>query len=100
MNLDLEMPRHVARQKESGMSLWVYCKQHGISYHSMQYWKKKLRKLDCKKLTPGKDMFIELAPPSQKETFSNRGQGLGDPPPVIPQVELTFPNGMILKIYG
>lgn len=99
MNTDIDMPRHVARQKESGMSVWAYCQQHDIGYHSMQYWIKKLRKLDSKKVTPPKEMFIELAP-SEKETFSNLGCSLSDSPPVTPQVELTFPSGLILKIYG
>lgn len=99
MNNDIDMPRHVARQKESGMSVWVYCQQHGIGYHRMQYWIKKLRKLDCKKVTPSKEMFIELAP-FEKETLSNLGRGLGDTSPGTPQVELAFPSGLILKIYG
>ena len=99
MNKDIEMTQHVARQKESGMSVWAYCQQHDIGYHSMQYWIKKLRKLNCKKVTLPKEMFIELAP-SEKETFSNPGRSLRDNPPVAPQVELTFPSGLTMKIYG
>jgi len=99
MNIDIDMSQHVARQKESGLSVWVYCQQNGIGYHRMQYWIKKIRRLGSSAVAPSKEMFIELAP-SQKETFSSRGRGLGDPPPVIPQVELTFPSGLILKVYG
>jgi hypothetical protein len=99
MNKDIEMPQHVVRQKESGMSVWTYCQHNGIGYHSMQYWIKKLRRLDCKSVTPAKDLFIELAP-SQKETFSIQGSSLGNPRPLTTQVELTFPNGLILKIFG
>ena len=99
MNKDIEITQHVAHQKESGMSVWAYCQQHGVGYHRMQYWIKKLRKLDCQKVSPSKEMFIELAP-SEKETFSNRGRSINDTPPVTPQVELTFPSGLILKIYG
>jgi len=99
MNNDIEITQHVARQKESGMSVQSYCQQHGIGYHRMQYWIKKIRRLGASSVAPAKEMFIELSP-FEKETLSNLGRGLGDTPPVTPQVELTFPSGLILKIYG
>lgn len=81
------------------MSVWSYCRQNSIGYHRMQYWIKKLRRLDPRAATPAKEMFVELSP-SPKAAFSSQISGFGGPPPGNPRVELTFPGGLILKIYG
>jgi len=34
--------KHVVAQKASGLSRAEYCRQHGLSYHAMTYWQRKL----------------------------------------------------------
>jgi len=99
MSKDIEMAEHVARLNESGLTVWVYCLQNGIAYHSMQYWIKKVRRQNSVPLRQKKGMFIELSS-SKKEDFRSRVCGFADQPPAPAQVELAFPGGLILKIYG
>jgi len=98
MRKDIEMPEHVCRQKESGLTIWAYCQQNGVAYHSMQYWIKKMRKQKSPPVVRKKDLFIELAPSSPKESF-HKG-AFGESPPAHPQIELSFPSGLVVKIYG
>jgi len=99
MSKDIEMAEHVARLHESKLTVPAYCRQNGITYHSMQYWIKKVRRQDSGTDRQKKGMFIELSS-SKKEDFSSRACGFADPPPAPAQVELAFPGGLILKIYG
>jgi hypothetical protein len=98
MSKDIEMPEHVCRQKESGLTIWAYCQQNGVAYHSMQYWIKKMRKQKPLPVGRKKDLFIELTPSSTKEDFNK--EALGVSPPSHPQIELSFPSGLVVKIYG
>jgi len=96
MKKKIKMRHHVARHKESGMSIRDYSHQNGIGYYSMRYWIKKLGNPNCGTIAPSEDLFIELAP-FQKEIVSSQMQQLDAS--VTPHVELTFPGGLILKIY-
>jgi len=98
MKKNIKMRHHVARHKERGMSIRDYSHQNGIGYYSMRYWIKKLGNLNCGAVAPCLDLFIELAP-FQKEIVSSQMQQLDASASVIPHVELTFPGGLILKIY-
>lgn len=35
---------HISAQKKSGLSRAAYCKAHGLSYHAVTYWIRKLSK--------------------------------------------------------
>ena len=79
MNKENEMAQHVARLHESKLTVPAYCRQNGITYHSMQYWIKKVRRQNSSPLGQKKGMFIELSS-SKKEDFSSRACGFADPP--------------------
>lgn len=99
MNKELEMPVHVSRYRESGLPISAYCQQNGLTYHSMQYWIKKLRKTTTIAPAPKKETFVELSS-SRKEYFSSNPSPFPDQTALGPQVELTFASGLVVKIYG
>jgi len=92
------MFEHVLRHKESGLSISAYSQENGISYHSMHYWIKKYRRITATESFTDKEVFVELSThPSSKSGNSNKSGSNPVAPPA--QVELTFPSGLVLKIY-
>ncbi|TVQ20499.1 MAG: hypothetical protein EA361_00100 [Bacteroidetes bacterium] len=99
MSKDIKMPEHVARIKESGLSVPEYCRQHGIPYQRMQYWIRKLRKVTANTIATNEDMFVELSC-SQNEKFRCNTGHFTNQTNLRKQAELAFPGGLVLKIYG
>jgi hypothetical protein len=99
MDKEITMPDHVMRHRESGLAVSAYCLQNGITYHSMQYWIKKLRGTTPSPLAPKKEMFVELSSLS-KDDFTRSPKHFPDHAAPHPQVELTFASGLVVKIYG
>ena len=53
----LDWSENIKRQKLSNLSENAWCQEHGVSYHTFQYWKKKIHpKNDSRK----KEQFIEI----------------------------------------
>ena len=91
-DLSQEMFEHVTRQRESGMTVANYAKQIGITQCKLQYWIRKFNAQEAVKNTDFK--FIDL---SSFDTSGHYSKALE--PQSNPQITLTFPNGMCLKIY-
>ncbi len=105
------MLEHVALQQRSGKTIASYAKQIGVSRYKMQYWvsKYKARQKTQKIESDSSLKFIDLA------SFGIKDQSVGSNSPAessatttevpsmqderLPQMTLTFPNGMSLKIY-
>jgi hypothetical protein len=88
---EAEMSSMVELWKQSNQTKKDFAMAHGISYDSFRYWTHKLCPEESIRRTCYKDQdfsFIELT----KENF-NLEQSR------TPQVELTLPNGIQLKIY-
>ncbi len=100
MSREEEMSVHVSRWKESGLSIGGYCLKEGLTYNSLRYWIKKINaKAGSDPVIAKKDMFIELGS-SSKEDFKGNASTFYNQSVSQPQVELTFPSGLCLKIYG
>ncbi len=104
------MLKHAAVQQSSGDTILNYAKLIGISRFKMQYWVRKYKAQqstqDIESSTSLK--FIDLG------SFQNQNQSvIADSQPELndagailpiqdkrlPQITLSFPNGMCLKIY-
>jgi hypothetical protein len=104
------MLEHVVLQQESGQTLGSYAKQIGVTRSKVQYWVSKYKALEKTQKTEydtslkfiGLNSFglqnaqvdsftptESLAPATNPSPQDNR----------LPQMTLTFPNGMCLKIY-
>jgi hypothetical protein len=109
-SLNKSMLEHVAIQQRSGKTIANYAKQIGVSRYKMQYWvrKYKTRKKTQKIESDSSLKFIDLA------SFGLSDQSVDSESPTessattevpsmqderFPQMTLTFPNGMSLKIY-
>ena len=82
------------RQKESGLSVRGFCSNEGIAPSSFYYWKKKLRnKANGKRFIPlvVKSEGTSINPFTQSEL--PQGQRADDPP-----LEITYPNGITLRV--
>jgi len=89
-----KMSAHVEEWRRSGMSIREYSDSIGVSKGKFEYWVKKARVTNkVKNKFPG---FIEI---SRSEKSSNCGQAQITTSP-HPQIVLTFPSGLCLKIYG
>ncbi|HYX05390.1 MAG TPA: hypothetical protein VE912_01530 [Bacteroidales bacterium] len=88
--LSQEMFEHVARQRESGMTVVNYAKHTGITTSKLQYW---IRKLNAKEAGKNSLKFIDLSSFDTADHHSRAPE-----PQSNPQITLTFPNGMCLKI--
>ena len=90
-----EMFQHVARWRESGMTTLEYAKQIGITNTKLKYW---IQKSENKET--GKDTgfnFIDLGRFNQKSHITSDRE---DPEfGRHPQITLSFPSGLCLKIY-
>lgn len=91
-----EMKSFVSGWRSSGVSIREYSGLVGIPKGRLEYWVRKLRTSDT---ASGKQPeFIEI---SRCGEISKSNEH--EPRKVtsrIPQVELTFPSGLCLKIYG
>ncbi|MFA6771001.1 MAG: helix-turn-helix domain-containing protein [Bacteroidales bacterium] len=90
-----QMLEHAARHQKSGKNITDYSKQFGIARNKLQYWIRKYKEQEVEKESSLK--FIELSSfgigtEHSKETVAAESTG-------TPQITLTFPNGMCLKIY-
>jgi hypothetical protein len=96
-----KMLAHVEGWQQSGMSLNAYSRSIGIPQHTLRYWSGKLKspaeaKEGYNKVTYPSPGFVEINAP-----VNNKGMVQGQLP-LLPklQIELNFPNGLCLKIYG
>lgn len=91
LSKETQMVSVVELWKQSGMTKKDFALEHGISYDSFKYWIRKLypdqpiRKAD---INIQDISFIEL---NQEEFKQDHCR--------TPQIELTLPNGIQLKIY-
>ncbi len=88
---EAEMSSMVELWKQGEKTKKDFAMEHGISYDSFRYWTHKLCPEESIRRTSFKDQdfsFIELT----QENFKSEGSR-------IPQIELTLPNGIQLKIY-
>jgi len=91
-----EMFEHVTRQRESGMSVANYAKQIGITTTKMQYW---IRKFNAQKAIKDRTVkFIDLNSFGTDPDFVTAEEAPGIQKR-NPQITLTLPNGICLKIY-
>ena len=92
-DLSQEMLEHVTRQRESGLTVANYAKQAGITQFKLQYWIRKFQAQEAGKNTNLK--FIDLS----SFDSTNHHSRAPELQTLTPQITLTFPNGMCLKIY-
>lgn len=89
-----EMKSYVAGWQSSGVSIREYSGLVGIPKGRLEYWARKLKPTN--KIIDKQPEFIEISS-SGEISKSNEPQKVTSR---IPQVELTFPSGLCLKIYG
>lgn len=77
---------HVAKQKESGLSVTVYCRQHQLNYDRFYYWIRKEKR--C---------ALRLIPIEIKSVAADNISTIAMEPPVL--CTLTFKDGNVLDIY-
>lgn len=77
---------HIAKQKESGLPVTVYCRQHQLNYDRFYYWIRK-EKRPVARLIP-----IEL-----KSTDTDNTSAIAIAPPVL--CTLTLRGGSVLAIH-
>jgi hypothetical protein len=88
------MLAHVEQWRVSGMTIRAYSESIGVTKGAFEYWVKKARVTNrVKNKYPG---FIEISR-SDKNINCVQSQ---IPPKASPQIELAFPSGLCLKIYG
>lgn len=88
------MLAHVEQWRSSGMSIRAYSESIGVTKGAFEYWVKKARVTNqAKNNYPG---FIEISRPDKN---LNCGQA-PMPSSASPKIELSFPSGLCLKIYG
>ena len=89
-----KMLSQVEEWRKSGLTIREYSESIGVSKGKFEYWVKKTRTTNhVKNRYPG---FIEL---SRSDKSLNCGQAPMPASP-SPQIVLTFPSGLCLKIYG
>ena len=90
------MYKMVQDWKSSGLSRELFAKQHGITFHSLEYWCRKLKRESTEpadsqqaaSITSRVPSFIELA----HDPVSNSPRRLS-------RVELELPGGLCIRIY-
>ncbi len=101
---------HVALQQRSGKTIANYTKQIGVSRYKMQYWvrKYKARQKTQKVESDSSLKFIDLGSfgiQDQRVDESSQAESLvakavsSEQDERLPQMTLSFANGMCLKIY-
>jgi transposase-like protein len=101
------MLEHAALQQRSGKTLVSYAKLIGVSRHKMHYWVRKYKASQkTKKANSDTSLkFIDLGSFGLQDQPVNAGSQAASmtvsssPDEPIPQMTLTFPNGMCLRIY-
>lgn len=89
-----QMLEHVARQPESDITVANYAKQFGITLTKLQYW---IRKFNAQ---AGKDTSLRFIDLRSFGSSTVPAEDKDKAEPIrAPQITLTFPNGMCLKIY-
>ncbi len=83
--------------KQSGMTIGDFAKKKGLSKSTLGYW---VRKMNIENMPKNKNpQFIELGtlPANPEISQKAKPQKTVD---IKPQIELSFPGGLCLKIYG
>jgi hypothetical protein len=104
------MLEHVVLQQASGQTIGSYAKQIGVTRSKMQYWVSKYKDLERTQKTESDSglKFINLGifdiQESIVDSIAPAESSAPAPDPLqqdnrLPQMTLTFPNGMCLKIY-
>lgn len=104
------MLEHAALQQQSDKTITSYAKLIGVSRHKLQYWVRKYKALEKtqKARNDSSLKFIDLGSFGLQEQPVNAAIPAAslETPAVAPvqderppQITLTFPNGMCLKIY-
>ncbi|PRY85344.1 hypothetical protein BY457_1481 [Marinilabilia salmonicolor] len=104
------MLEHVAIQQSNGKTISSYAKQIGVTRHKMQYWVNKYKASHkTKKVESDSSLkFIDLGSFGVKDQSgdssslaksSSTKEVLSLQDERLPQMTLTFPSGMCLKIY-
>jgi hypothetical protein len=75
-----EMIHHVQAWQQTQRSMQAYCRQVGLSFHALYYWRKKLQHINL-----GNEVFIPL------RIKRNQG-GAGA------AIEISYPNGVSIKL--
>ena len=91
-----EMIARVDEWRQSSMSVENFAQASGISKSTLKYWVRKLR--DKAKPTDAFPEFIEMRQSVPAKPFpeaNSKSDILAKP-----QIVLTFPSGLCLKIYG
>lgn len=91
-----EMKSYVAGWRSSGVSIREYSGLVGIPKGRLEYWVRKLRTSDTTVVKHPE--FIEIS--SSGEILKSNEDEPRKVTSRAPQVELTFPSGLCLKIYG
>lgn len=84
---------HVEEWRRSGKSIRDYSDSIGVSTGKFEYWVKKVRNTTNAKMRQPE--FVEIG-------TSGKGLNCGQtqwPSPANPQIELTLPGGLCIKIY-
>lgn len=66
----LEWSEKIKRQKLSDLSESMWCREHGVSYYTFQYWKKKIHSKDN---SSKKEQFLEITEDRPWFEMSHRG---------------------------
>lgn len=91
LSKETQMVSAVELWKQSGMTKKDFAMEHGISYDSFKYWVRKLYSEEPIRRTDINNQafsFIELNQEEFKQEHCR-----------TPQIELTLPNGILVKIY-
>lgn len=90
------MKAHVHDWKSSGMSIRDFALKKGITKGKFSYWVSKVKVSGD--TTNHQPQFIDLGTVTQSVKSVHNSPEKASLP--NPQMELTFPSGLVLKIYG
>jgi transposase-like protein len=96
MDKQSKMYQLVREWKESGLSGEAFAQQHGISFYSLEYWYRKLKKDTGNLPIKNKSKNKPSAFPSFIEIKNN---SVSDSSHRLAQVEFELPGGLRVKIY-
>ncbi len=91
------MTAHVKEWKESGMTISEYAQVIGVTKSKFGYWVRKMKVSKTSAKTRS-TKFIELNSLAEDKVLVSGESKLAITPK--PQIELTFPSGLCLKIYS
>jgi transposase-like protein len=96
MDKKSKMLQLVKGWKNSGLSRVAFAQQHGITIHSFEYWRRKLKKEEDKLPVGNQSGIKHICPPSFIEIGNNSAHNSANRQA---QVELELPGGLRIKIY-